>query len=94
MSGKPSEYTAKAGKETGTVWSAVFAPCPSEEFLSDFGWEAYDDQNRRLEFEAYAVRKLVDAEGRGRLQIRFRDRFWTPLGEGANVTVRIVHPSP
>lgn len=91
---KPTTITAKeVVHETGNVWQASFKPLPSEEILADFDWVVVDANDQALPFEAYSMRKLIDADGGGRLAIRFRDRGWTLQGPSAKLSARLRHPS-
>jgi hypothetical protein len=77
---------------TGIVWGATF-PYPHAKFLESFGWQVYDSAGQRLEFEAYGMRKLT-VEGKPVLEMRFRDRSWTPIPPTFPVTVELVSPMP
>jgi hypothetical protein len=93
MNGKLEVIKATAvSKHTGIVWGASF-PYPSPKFLDDMGWRASDNSGRNLQWEAYGMRKIM-VGGKPVLEMRFRDRGWTPVPEGSDVTVELITPMP
>ncbi len=93
MNGLVWSKEAKAVKETGDVWG-VRIPYPSAEVLADMGWSAVDKAGDLVAFEAYVIRRLVDADKSVDLNMRFHDRSKPPRDTNDAITVRFIHPQP
>jgi hypothetical protein len=73
MNGVVWSKEAKAYKETGDVWGARI-PYPSPEVLADMGWSVVDKTGALVKFEAYVIRRLINADKSADLNMRFYDR--------------------
>ena len=93
MNGVVWSKEAKAVKETGDVWG-VRIPYPSADVLADMGWSVVDKTGGLVRFEAYVIRRLVNADKSVDLNMRFHDRSKPPRDAKETITVRFIHPQP
>jgi hypothetical protein len=93
MNGVVWSKESKAVKETGDVWG-VRIPYPRADVLADMGWAVFDQAGKLVQFEAYVIRRLVNADKSIDLNMRFHDRSKPPRDPKETISVRFIHPQP